>query len=56
MDVLPQVCLFRHSFVKRLAGYEERRGELLGQELGLAQVMVSLTCHLVGSWTILACT
>ena len=38
MDVLPEVCLFGHSFVKRLAGYAERRGELLGQELGLDQV------------------
>ena len=38
MDVLPQVSLFGHSFVKRLAAHAERRGEELGHELGVNQV------------------
>ena len=38
MDVLPQVSLFGHSFVKRLAAHAERRGELLDHELGVNQV------------------
>ena len=34
MDVLPQVSLFGHSFVKRLAAHAEHRGDFARPQVG----------------------